>query len=109
MPKPIPLLAELTDDIITWIPTVYPNPLRYYYTLLSCCLVCHSWLPASRHQLLQDLYFQTSKHYSFPVARAVPGVRECICFTCQNDHSCLAFGKAYIVGLRSSAYSYLQC
>ena len=97
MPKPTSLPAELTDDIIIWIPTSYPHPLRHCPTLLSCCLVCHSWLPANRHQLLQDLYFETSKHYDlFLVARAVPGVRECITQAEEHSLAMYAFPKSRI-------------
>ena len=97
MPKPTSLPAELTDDIILWIPTSYPHPLRHCPTFLSCCLVCHSWLPANRHQLLQDLYLKTFKHYDlFLVARAVPGVRECITWAEEHSLAMYAFPKSGI-------------
>ncbi|KAI0692425.1 hypothetical protein C8T65DRAFT_816600 [Cerioporus squamosus] len=69
---PIPSLpAEVTDDIITWVPMLFPSPLECYPTLLSCCLVCSRWLPASRHQLFREVYLKSPQHYDLLVARVL--------------------------------------
>ncbi|TFK78597.1 hypothetical protein K466DRAFT_438203, partial [Polyporus arcularius HHB13444] len=40
-------------------------------TLLSCSLVCSAWLPASRHQLFQELYINSPKRYDLLVSRVL--------------------------------------
>ncbi len=66
---------ELTDEIIAWIPAVC-SPLfnisyERYRTLLNCSLVCSAWLPASRHQLFQDLHIDSSERYDLLVSRVL--------------------------------------
>ena len=75
--RPGPRLpAELTDEIIAWVAhwqiTEEPlGPHPYYSTLLSCCLVCSQWLPASRNQLFQHTYLRTSKNYDLFMSRVL--------------------------------------
>ena len=70
------LPGELTDEIIactsSW-PWIY-WPLRplNYPTLLSCCLVCSQWLPASRHQLFSHLYIRSAQSYDLFVSQVLP-------------------------------------
>ena len=74
MERPSPRLpGELTDEIIAWIPDLgVKHPLEYYPTLLSCCLVCSQWLPASRHQLFPHLYIASAQSYDLFVSQVLP-------------------------------------
>ena len=67
------LPGEMTDEIIAWIPDVgEQKPRQYYPTLLSCCLVCSQWLPASRHQLFLHLYIRSAQRYDLFVSQVLP-------------------------------------
>ena len=59
------LPPELIDEIIAWIDL--PS------TLCSCCLVCHSWLPASRNRLLEIVYIPDAVAYDLFLTRVVRG------------------------------------
>ena len=74
MERPSPRLpGELTDEIIAWIPDLgVKHPLEYYPTLLSCCLVCSQWLPASRHQLFSHIYIVSAQSYDLFVSQVLP-------------------------------------
>ncbi len=63
---------ELTDEIIAWIPFVcYGELLVATQTLLSCCLVCSAWLPASRHHLFREIHIDRSARYDLLVSRVL--------------------------------------
>ena len=74
MEWPSPRLpGEMTDEIIAWIPNVDTwAPRDYYPTLLSCCLVCSQWLPASRDQLFSHLYITSAQSYDLFVSQVLP-------------------------------------
>ena len=74
MERPSPRLpGELTDEIIAWIPDLGERePEDYYPMLLSCCLVCSEWLPASRHQLFPHLYIASAQSYDLFVSQVLP-------------------------------------
>ncbi|TFK80073.1 hypothetical protein K466DRAFT_605639 [Polyporus arcularius HHB13444] len=63
--------TELTDEIIACIPVVCSGTRERYPTLLCCSLVCSAWLPASRHQLFQELYIDTPVRYDLLVSRVL--------------------------------------
>ena len=70
------LPGELTDEIIAWVAhsplTEWPyEPHPYYRTLLSCCVVCSQWLPASRHQLFRNICIRRSENYDLFVSRVL--------------------------------------
>ena len=71
---PVPYLPpELTDEIIAWIPDLDTRYLGdYYRTLLSCCLVCSQWLPASRYQLFPHIYITSAQSYDLFVSQVLP-------------------------------------
>ncbi len=64
--------TELTEEIIAWVLVVCThkwNKITHQnQTLLSCCLVCRAWLPASRHQLFQTLHIDTPERYDLLVS-----------------------------------------
>ena len=63
----------MTDEIIAWISDVgKQEPRKYYPTLLSCCLVCSQWLPASRHQLFLHLFIGGTHRYDLFVSQVLP-------------------------------------
>ena len=67
------LPGEMTDEIIAWIPDLGERePNDYYPMLLSCCLVCSQWLPASRHQLFPHLYIGSTHRYDLFVSQLLP-------------------------------------
>ena len=67
------LPGEMTDEIIAWIPNLGEGEPEYYYPmLLSCCLVCSEWLPASRHQLFPHLYIASAQSYDLFVSQVLP-------------------------------------
>ena len=71
--RPDPLPDELTDEIISHIPTLYRHHLEAYPTLLSCCLVCWQWLRAARRQLFQVVHLRSPRHYNLFVSQVLLG------------------------------------
>ena len=49
------LPPEITDSIISAVCDEEGYVEKTYPTLLACCLVCHTWLPASRTQLFKTI------------------------------------------------------
>ena len=72
---PLPELpGEITDRIIS---NVWPD----IASLLSCSLVCSTWLPASRHHLFTELRSPSKKSYDLLVSRVL---------RCERMRPCLA-------------------
>ncbi|EJF59593.1 hypothetical protein DICSQDRAFT_181922 [Dichomitus squalens LYAD-421 SS1] len=72
---------EIIDEIIGWID--HPGTLR------SSCLVCHDWLPASRHRLLGIVYIPDAVTYDLFLTRVV---------RCEDMRACLASIRTFVIG-----------
>ncbi|TBU32488.1 hypothetical protein BD311DRAFT_775141 [Dichomitus squalens] len=72
---------EIIDEIIGWID--HPGTLR------SSCLVCHDWLPASRHRLLGIVYIPDAVTYDLFLTRVV---------RCEDMRACLASIQTFVIG-----------
>ena len=62
VPRPR-LPGEVTDQIIPYV--------EHQATLLSCCLVCSNWLPASRHRLFQKVVIDDPYTYDLLVSNVL--------------------------------------
>ena len=59
------LPPEVTDHIIACVEQYETS------TLLNCCLVCATWLPASRHQLFKCIALSSPESYDLLVSRVL--------------------------------------